>query len=116
MERINAIVKRTREGGGEIVSLLKNASAYYTPASASVEIVESYLNNKCKLLSCSAYLNGEYGYKDIYLGVPVIIGNGGVEKIIEIELNEEEQDGFQISANMVQKSIVANNWDFFDII
>jgi len=105
MDRINGIIKRTREGGGEIVSLLKNSSAYYTPASAAIEIAESYLKNKCKLLSCSAYLSGEYGYRDIYLGVPVIISNQGVEKIIEIELNAEEQAAFQISAKMVQNSI-----------
>ena len=105
MERINAIVKRTREGGGEIVSLLKNGSAYYAPASASVEIAESHLKNQYKLLSCSTYLNGEYNYKDIYLGVPVIISNKGVERIVTIELNEDEQRALEISANMVRKGI-----------
>jgi malate dehydrogenase len=105
MERLSAIVKRTREGGGEIVSLLKNSSAYYAPASAAIEIAESYLNNQRKLISCSTYLSGEYNYRDIYLGVPVIISNKGVEKIVTIELNEEEKSALEISANIVRKGI-----------
>jgi len=108
-EKIDAIVKRTREGGGEIVSLLKTGSAYYAPASAAIEIAESYLKDKRKLLSCSAYLNGEYGYNGIYVGVPVIIGKEGVEKIVEIELNPEEQKAFDISVSMVKNTITLLN-------
>lgn len=104
-ERLSAIVKRTREGGGEIVSLLKNSSAYYAPASASIEIAESYLQSQRKLLSCSTYLSGEYNYNDIYLGVPVIVSNNGIEKIVTIELNEDEKNALEISANMVRKGI-----------
>lgn len=104
-ERIKAIVERTRNGGGEIVSLLKTGSAYYAPAASAIAMAESYLYDKRKILPCAAYLTGEYGYKDIYVGVPVIIGSGGVEKIIEIELNEEEKAAFKTSVEGVQKLI-----------
>lgn len=104
-ERIDAIIKRTRNGGGEIVSLLKTGSAYYAPAASAVEMVESYLRDDRKILPCAAYLKGEYGYKDLYIGVPVIIGKNGVETIVEIELNPEEKTALDISVNEVQKLI-----------
>ncbi|WP_341757620.1 malate dehydrogenase [Candidatus Tisiphia endosymbiont of Ditula angustiorana] len=104
-ERINAIIDRTQNGGGEIVSLLKNGSAYYAPATSAIEMLESYLKDKRKILSCAAYLQGEYGVKDMYVGVPVIIGKNGVEKIVEIKLNDEEQDLFNKSVDGVRKLI-----------
>lgn len=104
-ERINAIIDRTKNGGGEIVSLLKNGSAYYAPATSAIEMLESYLKDKRKILSCAAYLQGEYGVKDMYVGVPVIIGKNGVEKIVEIKLNDEEQALFNKSVDGVRKLI-----------
>lgn len=104
-ERIDAIVDRTRNGGGEIVSLLKTGSAYYAPAASAIEMAESYLKDKRKILPCAAYLNGEYGYKDIYVGVPVIIGKGGVEKIVEIQLNDQEKAEFKTSVDGVKSLI-----------
>lgn len=104
-ERINAIIDRTKNGGGEIVSLLKNGSAYYAPATSAIEMLESYLKDKRKILSCAAYLQGEYGVKDMYVGVPVIIGKNGVEKIVEIKLNDEEQYLFNKSVDGVRKLI-----------
>ncbi|MDR0296587.1 MAG: malate dehydrogenase [Rickettsia sp.] len=104
-ERINAIIDRTRNGGGEIVSLLKIGSAYYAPATSAIEMLESYLKDKRKILSCAAYLQGEYGVKNMYVGVPVIIGKNGIEKIIEIKLNEEEQNLFNKSVDGVRKLI-----------
>lgn len=106
-ERIDKIVDRTRNGGGEIVSLLKTGSAYYAPAASAIEMLESYLLNKRKILACAAYLQGEYGISDLYVGVPAIIGAGGVEKVIEIELNAEEKSAFDISANNVKALITA---------
>jgi malate dehydrogenase len=105
LERINAIVDRTRNGGGEIVALLKTGSAYYAPAASAVEMAESYLKDKRKVLPCAAYLNGEYRYKDIYVGVPAIIGCNGVEKIVEIELNDSEKAEFSASVEGVKKLI-----------
>lgn len=104
-ERIEKIVERTRNGGGEIVSLLKAGSAYYAPATSAIEMTESYLKDKRKILPCAAYLNGEYGYKDIYVGVPVVIGAGGVERIVEIELTSKEKEEFKISVDGVKKLI-----------
>jgi malate dehydrogenase len=104
-ERIDAIVERTRKGGGEIVSLLKAGSAYYAPATSAIEMLESYLQDKRKILSCAAYLNGEYGVKDIYVGVPVVIGKNGVEKVVEIKLNAEEQNLFNQSVDGVRTLI-----------
>ncbi|MDR0774010.1 MAG: malate dehydrogenase [Rickettsia sp.] len=104
-ERINAIIDRTKNGGGEIVSLLKNGSAYYAPATSAIEMLESYLKDKRKILSCTAYLQGEYGVKDMYVGVPVIIGKNGVEKIVEIKLNDEEQYLLNKSVDGVRKLI-----------
>ena len=88
---IEKIVDRTRNGGGEIVSLMKNSSAFFSPAVSAIEMLESYLNNQKKILPCSAYLSGEYNIKDLCVGVPVCIGSNGVEKIIELNLNKNEQ-------------------------
>jgi malate dehydrogenase len=101
-ERIEALVDRTRNGGAEIVGLLKTGSAYYAPSSASVEMAEAILKDKKKILPCAAYLQGEYGIKDLFIGVPVKLGTNGVEEIIEIELTEEENNGLQKSAAAVK--------------
>jgi malate dehydrogenase len=102
-ERIEALVKRTRNGGAEIVSLLKTGSAYYAPASAAVEMAESILKDKKKILPCAAYLQGEYGIKDLFIGVPVKLGANGIEQIIEIKLTAEENAALQKSAAAVQE-------------
>ena len=104
-EKIDAIVSRTRTGGGEIVSLLRSGSAFYAPATSAIEMAKSYLYNKRKVLPCAAYLNGEYGQNGIYVGVPVVIGKNGVEKIVEIELNDEEQASFDKSVDAVKDLI-----------
>ncbi len=101
-ERIEAIIQRTRDGGAEIVSLLKNGSAYYAPASSAIAMAESYLKDKRRIFPCAAYCNGEYGVQDMYVGVPVVIGKNGVEKIIEISLNTQEQAMFDHSVEAVQ--------------
>lgn len=108
-ERINAIFDRTRNGGGEIVNLLKNGSAFYAPAASAIEMAESYIKNKRKILPCAAYLQGEYGYSDIYVGVPVIIGSNGVEKIIVLDLNSEEREMFNNSVKSVQSLLKSLN-------
>jgi malate dehydrogenase len=102
-ERIDALVKRTANGGAEIVSLLKTGSAYYAPASAAVEMAEAILKDKKKILPCAAYLQGEYGFNDLFIGVPVKLGAGGVEEIIEITLSAEEKAALQKSADAVQE-------------
>jgi len=102
-ERIEALVERTRNGGAEIVGLLKTGSAYYAPASAAVEMAESILKDKKKILPCAAYLQGEYGIQDLFMGVPVKLGAEGAEEIIEITLTEEEQQALQKSADAVQE-------------
>ena len=102
-ERIDAMVERTRNGGAEIVGLLKTGSAYYAPASAAVEMAESILKDKKKILPCAAYLQGEYGVQDLFIGVPVKLGAKGVEEIIEITLTDEEQQALQNSAAAVQE-------------
>lgn len=104
-EKIDSIVERTRNGGGEIVSLLKTGSAFYAPAISAVTMAESYLKDKKRILPCAAYLSGQYGVSDIYAGVPVIIGAGGVEKIIEIELTNEEKKEFLSSVGSVKELI-----------
>lgn len=104
-EKIDAIVDRTRKGGGEIVSLLGNGSAYYAPAASAIAMAESYLKDKKRVLPCAAYLNGEYGVKGLYVGVPVVIGANGVERIVEIELDKDEAQEFQNSANAVRELI-----------
>jgi malate dehydrogenase len=105
--RINEIVQRTREGGGEIVGLLKTGSAFYAPAASAIAMAESYLRDKKRVLPAAAWLNGEYGLKDIYVGVPVVIGAKGVERIVEIELNNAERGMFDKSAEAVQSLIDA---------
>ena len=100
-ERLNEIVERTKKGGAEIVKFLEKGSAFYAPAASGVEMAESYLKDLKKQLPCAAYLNGEYGFKDIYAGVPVIIGKKGVEKIIEINLSDEEKKNFSLSIKAV---------------
>jgi malate dehydrogenase len=103
-EKLDAIIARTRKGGGEIVQLM-GTSAYYAPASSSIAMAESYLLDQKRLLPCAAYLEGEYGYKDLYMGVPVIIGGRGVEKIIELELSEDEKAMLKKSAQSVQSIV-----------
>jgi malate dehydrogenase len=100
-ERLNEIVERTKKGGAEIVKYLEKGSAFYAPAASGVEMAESYLKDLKKQLPCAAYLNGEYGFKDIYAGVPVIIGKEGVEKIIEINLSDQEKKNFSLSIKAV---------------
>ncbi|MEO0328993.1 MAG: malate dehydrogenase [Pseudomonadota bacterium] len=102
-DRLNQIVDRTRKGGGEIVALLKTGSAYYAPAASAIVMAESYLKDKKRVLPCAAALKGEYGVKDMYVGVPVIIGSNGVERIIEIELNKTEQKMFDKSVGAVSE-------------
>ena len=88
--RLDEIMNRTRNGGAEIVNLLKTGSAFYAPASSAIAMAESYLRDKKRVLPCAAYLNGEYGIKDLYVGVPVVIGAKGVERIVELELSSAE--------------------------
>jgi malate dehydrogenase len=101
-ERIDALVQRTANGGAEIVGLLKTGSAYYAPASAAVEMAEAILKDKKKVLPCAAYLQGEYGIRDLFIGVPVKLGAKGIEEIIEIRLTEEEEQALKKSAAAVQ--------------
>lgn len=101
-EKLDQIVQRTRDGGAEIVGLLKTGSAYYAPASSAIVMAESYLKDKRRVLPCAAKLNGEYGIDGLYIGVPVIIGKNGVEKIIEIELSDDERKMFDHSVNAVK--------------
>lgn len=101
-DKLDKIVQRTRDGGAEIVNLLKTGSAFYAPASSAIAMAESYLKDKKRVLPCAAKLNGEYGVKGLYIGVPVIIGAGGVEKIIEIKLNPDEQKMFDHSVSAVK--------------
>jgi malate dehydrogenase len=103
--RLDAIVERTRKGGGEIVNLLKTGSAFYAPASSAIAMAESYLKDKKRVLPCAVWLNGEYGVKNLYVGVPVVIGAKGVEKIVELEMNSAEREMFEKSAGAV-KSLV----------
>jgi malate dehydrogenase len=101
-EKIDAITERTRKGGAEIVGLLKTGSAFYAPAVSAIEMAESYIFDRKRLLPCAARLSGEYGEEGLYVGVPVIIGSQGVEKIIELKLNEEEKKSFQKSVSAVK--------------
>ena len=102
-EVLDSIVERTKNGGAEIVKLLEKGSAFYAPAASGVEMAESYLKDLKKQLPCAAYLNGEYGAKDLYAGVPVIIGKSGIEKIVEIDLSSEEKQNFDHSINAVKE-------------
>jgi malate dehydrogenase len=101
-ERIDAIVDRTRTGGAEIVGLLKTGSAYYAPASAAVEMAEAVLKDKKKILPCAVYLQGEYGIHNLFIGVPVKLGEKGIEEVIQIKLTPEEQTALNKSAKAVQ--------------
>ena len=100
--KLDAIVQRTRDGGGEIVSLLGNGSAFYAPASSAIAMADSYLKDKKRVLPCAAYLNGQYGVKGLYVGVPVVIGAKGVERIVEIKLDADEKKQFDHSVNAVK--------------
>ncbi|MDI6889779.1 MAG: malate dehydrogenase [Thermodesulfovibrionales bacterium] len=102
---INSLIEKTRKGGAEIVSLLKSGSAYYAPAAAIFQMIKSILLDEKRVLPCAAYLNGEYGVKDIYVGVPVILGKEGVEKVIEVNLTKEEKTQFMRSCTSVRKLI-----------
>jgi malate dehydrogenase len=104
-ERVDAIVERTRKGGGEIVGLLKTGSAFYAPATAAIAMAESYLRDKRRLMPCAAYLQGEYGVNGLYVGVPVIIGAGGVERVMEIKLDAAERQMFEKSVGSVRSLI-----------
>ena len=104
-DKVEKIVARTRSGGGEIVSLLKSGSAYYAPASSALAMAESYIKDKKRILPCAAYLKGEYGVKDLYVGVPVIIGSKGVEKVLEIKLDSVEKIMFKKSTVAVKKLV-----------
>lgn len=106
-EKIDAIIDRTRNGGAEIVGLLKTGSAFYAPAASAIQMAEAYLKDKKRVLPCAAHLTGQYGVDDLYVGVPVVIGEGGVERIVEIDLSEEEQAGFDASVAAVQDLIAA---------
>ncbi len=105
--KLDEIVQRTRDGGAEIVGLLKTGSAFYAPAASAISMAESYLKDQRRLLPCAAYLDGIYGQTDIYVGVPTIIGKNGIEKIIEINLNESEKAEFENSVNAVKSLIEA---------
>jgi malate dehydrogenase len=106
--KIDAIVDRTANGGGEIVKLLERGSAFYAPAASAVAMAEAYLKDKKRVLPCAAYLTGQYGISDLYVGVPVVIGAGGVERIVEIELNAREQAAFEKSCASVKELIEAS--------
>ena len=106
-ERLDAIVQRTRDGGAEIVGLLKTGSAFYAPAASAISMAESFLKDKKRVLPCAAYLDGEYGQSGLYVGVPVVIGAGGVERIMEVDLDAEEQAMFEKSVNAVKALLEA---------
>ncbi|MBV9431861.1 MAG: malate dehydrogenase [Hyphomicrobiales bacterium] len=105
--KIDAVVERTRKGGGEIVNLLKTGSAFYAPAASAIAMAESYLRDKKRVLPCATYLDGQYGHKGLFLGVPVVIGAAGVERVVEIELNKEESAMFEKSVASVKGLIEA---------
>tara|TARA_B100002003_G_scaffold209155_1_gene204217 strand:+ start:1061 stop:2023 length:963 start_codon:yes stop_codon:yes gene_type:complete len=102
-EKLDAIINRTRKGGAEIIKFLEKGSAFYAPAAAGVEMAKSYIKNLKKTLPCAAYLNGEYGFKNLYAGVPAVIGSQGVEKVVEIKLEEKEKENFKVSINAVKE-------------
>jgi malate dehydrogenase len=106
-EKIDAIVQRTRSGGGEIVALLKTGSAYYAPATSAIAMAESYLKDKKRVLPAAAHLTGQYGVDDLYVGVPIVIGAGGVERIVEIQLDDNAKQNFGVSVDAVKELLVA---------
>ncbi|MDX2094981.1 MAG: malate dehydrogenase [Alphaproteobacteria bacterium] len=110
-DALDKMVQRTRDGGAEIVGLLKTGSAFYAPAASAIKMATSYLRDEKQLLPCAAHLNGEYGQKDIYVGVPAIIGAGGVEKIVEIALPAEQQKQFEHSVNAVRELVASTKLD-----
>jgi malate dehydrogenase len=103
--KIDAIVDRTRKGGGEIVQLLGTGSAFYAPAASAIAMAESYLRDKKRVLPCSAYLDGQYGVDGVFVGVPVVIGAAGVERVVELDLADEEKAMFARSVESVKKSV-----------
>jgi malate dehydrogenase len=106
-ERLDKIVQRTRDGGAEIVGLLKTGSAYYAPAASAIAMAESYLRDQKRVLPCAAHIDGQYGEKDLYVGVPVVIGAGGVERVVEIAMNDAEKKMFDNSVNAVRGLVAA---------
>jgi malate dehydrogenase len=102
-EKLNEIIDRTRNGGAEVVKLLETGSAFYGPAASGIEMAESYLKNLKKTLPCAAHLNGQYGVKDLYVGVPVVIGSNGIEEVVELALDDEEKRYFGISIDAVKE-------------
>jgi malate dehydrogenase len=106
-ERLDAIVQRTRDGGAEIVNLLKTGSAFYAPAASAISMAESYLKDQKRVLPCAAHLTGQYGVSDLYVGVPVVIGAGGVERIVEIELDAQARQNFDVSVDAVKELLEA---------
>ena len=102
-EKLNGIIDRTRNGGAEVVKLLETGSAFYGPAASGIEMAESYLKNLKKTLPCAAHLNGQYGVKDLYVGVPVIIGSNGIEEVVELSLDDDEKRYFDISIDAVKE-------------
>ena len=109
--KIDAIVQRTRDGGAEIVGLLKTGSAFYAPAAAAIEMASAYINDRKQLLPCAAHLDGQYGVKDLYVGVPCVIGAGGVEQIVEIALPDEQKAQFEKSVAAVRELCAAISFD-----
>ena len=105
--KLDKIIDRTKKGGGEINKLLEKGSAFYAPATAGIEMAESYIKDLKKTLPCAAFLNGEYGINNLYVGVPIIIGKSGVEKVVEINLSEEEKNSFDNSINAVRELFAA---------
>ncbi len=106
-EKVDEIVKRTRGGGGEIVALLKTGSAYYAPATSGIAMAEAYLYDQKRILPAAAHLSGQYGIDDLYVGVPVVIGAGGVEKVVEVSLSDEAKGNLQVSVDAVKELLVA---------
>jgi malate dehydrogenase len=106
-ERLDQIIQRTRDGGAEIVALLKTGSAYYAPATSAIVMAESYLKDQKRVLPCAVYVDGAYGIKDLYVGLPVVIGEGGIERIVELELTGAEKEALAKSADAVRGLIEA---------
>lgn len=104
-KKVDDIIERTRNGGKEVVDLLQSGSAYYSPASSAICMLESYLQDKRRVLPCAAYLNGEYGVKDLFIGVPTIIGKNGIEKVLEVKMNDSEQQMFNKSVDTVKELV-----------
>ena len=102
-EKIESLIGRTRNGGAEIVSLLKTGSAYYAPAASAFQMIRAVLLDEKRIIPTAAYLNGEYGVKGLFVGVPVVIGKNGIERIVELELTEDERTFFEISVQAVQR-------------